>query len=352
MSRRQSMAKNTAILAVCLVSLAPAASADSSTDELWIRFQHKYIKTYTEKEKPIRRLIFDNNVDFISEHNAQADLGGWTFWLALNQFADMTASEYDFLLGFTPPTPPLPEPIYVFNASKSAVLPESIDYRDQGIIGDVRHQGACGTGWAFAATAALEAQRALQEGVHERLSPQHLIDCSRGPGTWMACRDKGNTEKAFVYLKDVEIATEAEYPYENRTMDEPDDRVTCRLRASASATGNPGKKGIKGYIKPHFFKEDALQQALMRFGPMAAAVDASDRTFQFYSHGVYDRWSCGQVLSQAVLIVGYDTDASGHEYYILQNSWGQEWGEGGYIRMARNKLSQCGIAAATSVPIL
>ena len=67
--------------------------------------------------------------------------------------------------------------------------------------------------------------------------------------------------------------------------------------------------------------------------------------FQHYTGGVLDdATACGAELNHGMLVVGYGDDAaSGLPYYIVKNSWSSDWGEDGYIRMARGK-NMCFIA--------
>uniref|UniRef100_A0A668VTH9 Cathepsin L.1 n=1 Tax=Oreochromis aureus TaxID=47969 RepID=A0A668VTH9_OREAU len=98
--------------------------------------------------------------------------------------------------------------------------------------------------------------------------------------------------------------------------------------------------------------EEALKQAVAAIGPISIAVDASHESFQLYQSGVYVEERCSNNhFSHAMLIVGYGAE-NGHDYWLVKNSWGLDWGEEGYIKMVRNKSINCGIANKASYPLV
>jgi len=90
-------------------------------------------------------------------------------------------------------------------------------------------------------------------------------------------------------------------------------------------------------------KAAPLLNAIANVGPIAIAVDAA--AWGDYDSGVFDGCDLSNVdLDHAVQVVGYGTDNSAGDYYIVRNSWGTVWGEDGFIRLARgaNDDTKCG----------
>lgn len=91
-----------------------------------------------------------------------------------------------------------------------------------------------------------------------------------------------------------------------------------------------------------------MRAAIARIGPIAVSINASPKTFQLYSHGVYDdAKSCtSNFVNHAMLAIGYTEDA-----WILKNWWGQRWGEGGYMHIRRG-VNMCGVANYVAYAII
>ena len=76
--------------------------------------------------------------------------------------------------------------------------------------------------------------------------------------------------------------------------------------------------------------------------------------FQLYAGGVVKSSHCGTDLDHGVLVVGYGEE-DGDAYWLVKNSWGPDWGEDGYVKIARSNSTSdpgvCGIGMQPSFPV-
>ncbi|KAG5893244.1 hypothetical protein JTB14_013405 [Gonioctena quinquepunctata] len=293
------------------------------------KFMRKHRKQYTDKkEHTLRKEIFRQNIRFIHSVNRQNK--GYS--LTVNHLADKTDTELKALRG--------KKYTGVYNGGKpfpyqnidQETLPEQFDWRIYGAVTPVKDQSVCGSCWSFGTVGAIEGAYFLKNGGNlVRLSQQALIDCSWGFGN-NGC-DGGEDFRAYQWmLKHGGIPTEEDYgPYLGQD-------------GYCHANKVPKVATITGWINVTTNNENALRMALVNHGPISVAIDASHRTFSFYSNGVYDDPACGnkeENLDHAVLAVGYGS-INGKHYWLVKNSWSNYWGNDGYVLMAA-KDNNCGV---------
>nr|AKN80414.1 cathepsin S [Sparus aurata] len=318
--------------------LGAAAMFDSRLDSQWDLWKKTHKKTYqNEVEEVSRRELWEENLMLITKHNLEASMGLHTYELGMNHMGDLTPEEIlQSFATFIPPTDiqRAPSP---FAGTSSPPAPDTIDWREKGYVTKVKKQGDCGSCWAFSAVGALEGQLFKKTGKLVDLSPQNLVDCSSKNGN-LGCKG-GWMHKAFQYVMDNQgIDSDASYPYTGQVSQ---CRYNSRYRAANCS---------RYYLLPRG-DERALKQALATIGPISVTVDSARYGFQFYKRGVYNDAYCTKNINHAVLAVGYGT-LNGKDYWLVKNSWGSNWGEEGYILMARNKNDQCGITQYACYPIM
>lgn len=221
------------------------------------------------------------------------------------------------------------------SAAKLAALPSTLDLR--GTTGSVKDQLQCGSCWAFAAMGSVESKfKATQNG-----SEQNVLDCSWVYGS-QGCAG-GWTNDGFQLMIDQHGPnSDAFYPY--KANDSLPLGKACHFDPTET-----NRMAISAVVSVRQ-SESALQQELVNRGYcIAVAIDASKASFQMYATGVYSESKCSKtVLDHAVLLCGYGIDpVSNKKFWLIKNSWGEEWGEGGYMRLERGS-NMCGVATEAS----
>ncbi|HEY3445083.1 MAG TPA: C1 family peptidase [Myxococcales bacterium] len=226
--------------------------------------------------------------------------------------------------------------------------PPSLDWRSYkgfNFLTTPRNQGACGSCWAFSVIGTFEATIAIrrsQANPTYDLSEQNLLDCAlsstgcdSGGVTWdlggMGLGGEG-------YLVKTGVTTEACYPYveAQNTCATPSGACATLYQAEDYAnvysTTPPGMPWT--WLDPDPFVPDQTVideiKSLLQERPVGTSMRAYD-DLSYYDKGVYEPINTTQGSGlHAVVIVGYD-DAGG--YWIVRNSWGDDWGENGYFRV-------------------
>lgn len=309
-------------------------------EQQWDNFKSVHNKAYDENEEAQRKEIFSKNLKKIEVHNYLYAKGKKSYTLGVNEYADMEHSEFVKVMnGLKPRNPDVQvDRATYLSPSIPVSLPDQVDWRTKGYVTPVKNQGQCGSCWSFSTTGALEGQNFKKTGKLVSLSEQNLVDCSVAWGN-NGCNG-GLMDYAFQYIKDNNgVDTEESYPYQGV-------EGKCHYKKS-----DKGATDV-GFTDCPSGDEDALKEASATNGPISIAIDASHESFQLYSGGLYDEPECSSSqLDHGVLLVGYGTSGMS-DFWLVKNSWGETWGDQGYIKMARNKDNQCGVATQASYPIV
>ncbi|KAB1214948.1 Thiol protease aleurain-like [Morella rubra] len=297
------------------------------------RFAHRYGKRYeTAEEMKLRFEIFSENLKLIRSTNRN----GLSYKLAVNHFADWTWEEFQrHRLGAAQNCSATLKGNHKLT---DVILPETKDWREEGIVSPIKDQGHCGSCWTFSTTGALEAAYAQAFGKGISLSEQQLVDCARAFNNF-GCSG-GLPSQAFEYIKyNGGLDTEEAYPY--TAVD-----GACKFSAE-----NVGVQVIDS-VNITLGAEDELKHAVAIVRPVSVAFQVVTG-FRFYKEGVYTSETCGTTpmdVNHAVLAVGYGIE-DGVPYWLIKNSWGENWGNNGYFKMEMGK-NMCGIATCASYPVV
>jgi len=318
---------------LCLALIAPVCLASLNIEDKFQSWQQKFGKTYTDEAAYKSALAaFTENDDRIERHNAK----GLSWELGHNKFSDLTSAQFKQRhLGARAPPAHLEVDYSLLN--ETIAVPSSLDWVAKGAVTPVKDQANCGSCWSFSTTGAIEGAYQVKTGKLESLSEQNLVSCSFNGN--LGCGGGEQTDAFCWTYHNKGLCTEADYPY---VSGKGQDGQACNpMKCTPSVT-------VSGYKAIPKGDEKALMQALL-LGPVAIGLDAATDPFNLYTKGIIDSPKCGKDIDHALLLVGFGTE-NGKNYWKVKNSWNTDWGEKGYLRLARGK-DMCAVADGASYPI-
>jgi len=300
----------------------------------------------------------------ITEHNARNGAG----WVAgINpRFASTTLGEAAKLMGVLPGAAArrLPVTEVPLTPEQIANIPTDFDARTQWgascpSVSEVRDQANCGSCWAFGAVEAMTDRICIQSNGTKKthLSAEDMNSCCDGCG--MGC-EGGYPSAAWDYWQQVGLVDGANYkvqptgcyPYSiancdhhlNGTgkygpcppvQDTPDCTSKCvngrdwqQSKNRASRVYSPGSNPTQ------------IMNDIMNNGPVEADLTVY-QDFLSYRNGVYKHTWGPELGGHAIKVLGWGV-ASGTPYWIVANSWNEDWGDNGYFNILRGR-DECGI---------
>lgn len=250
-------------------------------------------------------------------------------------------------------------------AKSSASLPRSYDSSALGYVTPVKNQGEFGTCWAFTTIAATESSM-LRQGYAELgeidYSERHLACVSHKHNEILndGAEVKNNTQEYYCagnhvsavrYLAGWQgVELEANYPYSNTL---------------ANMTAVPEAERYSSYAHLQEYHElentDDVKSAIMENG--SVMVEYYDENKKYLSKkNAYFRNIEEEYKNHAVVIVGWDDDYAISNFNGLpqlpqnpgawkaKNSWGTNWGDGGYFWISYEEVTLSEFASIKMEP--
>jgi cathepsin C len=217
-------------------------------------------------------------------------------------------------------------------AEVQARLPKEFSWTDVNgtdYVGPVIDQSDCGSCYIVSTTRMMSSRHriAQRDASLPDFSAAFPLQCSEYN---QGCKG-GYAFLASKWAEDVGLLPEQCAPYKTDG--------TCEVQCDV-AKQQKWRATEYNYIGGYYGATNAakMMQELHDHGPVVVSFEPSDE-FMYYADGVFvsgetkqhQEW---QKVDHAVLLVGWGEEA-GQPYWLVQNSWGNTWGQMGFFKIAR-----------------
>ena len=268
-------------------------------------------------------------------------------------------------------------------------LPPNFDGRKvwKDYLYPIKFQGRCGACWSFATCAAFSMRHNIvtNNNPHIELSPANMITCNTGEEEFeivKASIEAGSSgEKAMEEAGQQAVANmygcngntlisswsflfsdgcveESCVPYNDPQLDLKNWTDSTTIPSCEALIGASYNYCLDGITPARYWQscglyyvpgtieykgsERNIRLEIYKWGPVSSGIVLHDDFLDWDGKGIYKY--DGQSPDKgghSIVILGWGEE-DGTKYWICQNSWGREWGEGGYFRIKRG-TNECKI---------
>jgi len=224
-------------------------------------------------------------------------------------------------------------------------LPESWDWRQVDGVNystPPRNQHIpqyCGSCWAFSSTSAISDRIKIKRKAKWPdvvLAPQMMVNC--GPGT---CKG-GNSHMAYAWMHNHGVTDETCQPYQAKTKKCNGMNICrdCKHNGKCFAVEKPTKYkvGQYGFVSG----EKNMMAEIKARGPISCR-QAVTKAFFKYKGGIFKDTTNDRRPRHATSVLGWGKNSDGQKYWIIRNSWGTYWGEGGFGKVVKGEAGNLAI---------